>query len=121
MAQLRTSIDEATFLSRVKTQFLEGYRLVVVEEARTMVAIAGFRQLHCLPLGKFMYVDDFVTAEEHRKQGFGKILFAWLEGFARENRCAAIQLDSGTQRHAAHRFYEQMKMEMTCHHYTKIL
>ena len=121
IAQLRTTIDYPTFRERVSIQSTEGYRLVMMEDDDKIVAVAGFRMLHCLPLGRFMYIDDFVTAEENRKHGVGRALFQWLEDHARKEGCAAIQLDSGLQRVAAQKFYAAMKMEMTCNHLTKML
>jgi GNAT superfamily N-acetyltransferase len=121
ISELRTSINLNTFLERVAVQSNEGYRLVAACNESQLLAAAGFRTLHCLALGQYMYVEDFVTVKAARKQGIGSALFAWLERYARENGCAAIQLDSGIQRAEAHEFYRSMKMEMTCNHFTKIL
>jgi GNAT superfamily N-acetyltransferase len=121
IAQLRSAIDYPTFYERVLIQRAEGYRLVTIEDNGQVLGVAGFRILHCLPLGRFMYIDDFVTAQESRQQGVGKALFNWLEDYARNDRCSAIQLDSGVQRLGAQKFYTAMNMEMTCNHYTKML
>lgn len=121
IAQLRPMLDIGTFLERVATQRCEGYSVIFLEVGDEVGAVAGFRLLHCLSLGKFMYIDEFVTDAERRGQGLGAKLFNWLEGHARKNGCAAIQLDSGVQREAAQQFYAAMKMERTCNHFTKIL
>jgi GNAT superfamily N-acetyltransferase len=121
IAQLRPALDLPTFLERVAVQQKEGYALALLEEGAEVAVVAGFRFLHCLPLGKFMYIDDFVTHEKQRGRGLGAQLFSWLENKARQNGCSAIQLDSGTQREAAQRFYAAMKMNMTCNHFTKML
>jgi hypothetical protein len=121
IAQLRPALDIDTFITRVAIQKSEGYTLVALKDDTMVAAVAGFRFLHCLPLGKFMYVDDFVTDEQRRQGGIGALLFSWLEEHARQNVCSAIQLDSGIQREAAQQFYAAMKMEKTCNHFTKML
>jgi GNAT superfamily N-acetyltransferase len=121
IAQLRPTLDIETFLGRVTTQRDEGYRVIFLVSGDAVAAVAGFRFLHCLALGKFMYIDDFVTDLKRRGQGLGSKLFNWLELHARDNGCSAVQLDSGIQREAAQQFYAAMKMEKTCNHFTKIL
>ena len=121
VALLRPHLSEAEFLKRVETQSAEGYRIAFVENAGQAVCVAGFRILHNLVWGRFLYIDDLVTAERERSKGFGQELMAWLVKHARETRCDELHLDSGVQRFGAHRFYLASGMDITCHHFAMTL
>jgi GNAT superfamily N-acetyltransferase len=68
-----------------------------------------------------LYVDDLVTTASSRSAGVGQALLAELEGRARAAGCAVLDLDSGVQRHDAHRFYLRERMAISAHHFTKQL
>jgi len=52
-----------------------------------------------------LYIDDLVTASDHRGRGVGAALLSELETRAREAGCRVLDLDSGADREDAHRFY----------------
>jgi GNAT superfamily N-acetyltransferase len=118
MAQLRPHLKKADFVSTVRRQFEEGYRLAFVRRDQKVVAVAGFRVLHSLAWGRFCYVDDLVTDEHSRSEGLGAELLDWLCGYARSEHCRRLELDSGVQRHAAHRFYLRNRMFISCYHFS---
>ncbi len=49
----------------------------------------------------------------------GAALLRELERRARDAGCAVVDLDSGVQRHGAHRFYLRERMDITSHHFAK--
>ena len=118
MAQLRPHLEEKDFVSIVRKQFGEGYRLAFIRPKRRVEAVAGFRLLQSLAWGKFCYVDDLVTDEQARSQGLGAELMNWLCEYGRSHNCNRLELDSGVQRHAAHRFYLRHRMMISCHHFS---
>ncbi len=83
-----------------------------------VVAVAGFRLCLNLAWGKFLYVDDLITDESARSQGYGKQLLDWLIAYANEHACQQIHLDSGVQRFAAHKFYLKNNLYISSHHFT---
>jgi len=118
MEQLRPHLKEKDFVSTVRQQFKEGYRLAFIRRQGKVAAVAGFRVLSSLFWGRFCYVDDLVTDEKVRSQGLGKELLDWLCEFARSEGCQRLELDSGVQRFAAHRFYLRQRMWISCHHFS---
>src|ERR1035441_3845006 len=118
MAQLRPHLKEQEFVSVVRQQFGEGYRIAFIRRKKKVAAVAGFRVLHSLAWGHFCYVDDLVTNEQARSQGLGRELLDWLCDFARSEGCKRLELDSGVQRFAAHRFYLRPRMAISCHHFS---
>ena len=122
MQQLRPAIGEDEFLARAKRQQAEEkWRLAYLEEGGEVVAVSGFRILDCMATGKTLYVDDLVTREDRRSNGFGEKLLTWMEQLAREEGCAVLRLDSGTHRTGAHKFYLRMGMPIVSFHFMKKL
>lgn len=118
MAELRPHVTEKVFLERVARQRESGgYQLAYVEDAGAMHSVTGYRFIENLAWGKFLYVDDLVTAEASRSQGYGELLFQWLVCEAKTAHCDELHLDSGVQRFGAHRFYLRLGMNITCHHF----
>jgi GNAT superfamily N-acetyltransferase len=121
MKELREQIPVEHFLSQVKLQKESGYQLVFETSETTIVAVAGFRISHNLAWGKFLYIDDLVTRESLRSQGFGATLLSAITEYAIQQNCDQLHLDSGVQRKAAHRFYQNQTMDISSYHFSKIL
>jgi GNAT superfamily N-acetyltransferase len=117
MLELRPHLQAEAFVEQVLRQQKDGYRLAFLEEAGTVESCAGYRISECLSWGRFMYVDDLVTASAARSRGFGGELLQWLEAQARAAGCKEFHLDSGVQRFAAHRFYLRERMDIIAHHF----
>ena len=117
MRQLRPHLNEADFVRRIAVLRGQGYQLLAAIVDGRPAALAGFRVLESLAWGRFVYLDDLVTDEAYRSQGYGGQLFDWLVDFCRDNGLAELHLDSGVQRFAAHRFYLRRKMDISCHHF----
>jgi len=117
MSQLRPHLRAEEFVSRVREQMRDGYRLACITQDEQVVAVAGYRISHCLAWSRFLYVDDLVTDEAQRSRGHGKALLDWLVEEARRAGCQELHLDSGIQRKDAHRFYDREGMQMQSYHY----
>jgi GNAT superfamily N-acetyltransferase len=117
MRELRTHLSEADFIARVRRQEQAGYRLAYVAENGRVISVAGFRFFDNLASGAVLYVDDLATCADERSKGYGAHLFDWLLEQARARNCDTLELDSGVQRFAAHRFYLTRRMEIVSHHF----
>jgi GNAT superfamily N-acetyltransferase len=119
MRQLRTHFEnEQKFVEQVERQRADGYRVAFLEDANGVRAVAGFRMSESLFAGRFCYVDDLITDETGRSSGYGGALFDWLVAEARTAGCGKLELDSGVQRFAAHRFYLTKRMIISSHHFS---
>jgi GNAT superfamily N-acetyltransferase len=121
MQELRGHLSEQAFLEQVARQAAQGYRLAYLEVDGGICAVAGFRLGETLAWGKFLYVDDLVTAERHRSKGYGRALLTFLLQHAREQNCAQFHLDSGVQRFEAHAFYFREGLRISSYHFVKQL
>jgi GNAT superfamily N-acetyltransferase len=119
MRQLRTHFeDEERFVEQVERQRAADYRLAFLEAGSEVQAVAGYRMMESLYAGRFCYVDDLVTDANGRSLGHGGALFDWLVAEARAAGCGKLELDSGVQRFAAHRFYLTKRMNISSHHFS---
>ena len=121
MRQLRTHLDEDEYLEKINHMRRSGYRLAAATEGGEVRCVAGFRIVEFLAYGRFLYVDDLVTAEDARSEGHGERMLDRLTVIAREEGCRSLQLDSGVQWHEAHRFYFQNGMNISSYHFSKSL
>ncbi len=117
VAELRPHLDVDSFVTRVAEQRAEGYRAIASFDDGSCVAYAGFRPASMLARGRALYVDDLVTAGGARSRGHGAQLLRWLVDEARRLSCERLHLDSGVQRHAAHRFYLRHGFDIGAHHF----
>lgn len=119
MVQLRPHLAEGEFIERVARQMGRyGYAVVYVEDDGEVRAVAGYRISECLCDGRFLYVDDLVTDQSSRSRGYGEQLLAWLVAKGQEEGCAELGLESGVQRHDAHRFYLRARMRISSYHFS---
>jgi GNAT superfamily N-acetyltransferase len=95
----------------------EGFLLAFLEDDGAVRAVAGYRFQDKLFSGLNLYVDDLVTDATARSRGHGRTLLAWLVAQARARGCDNFELDSGVQRHDAHRFYLRERMKISSYHF----
>jgi len=115
--ELRPHISgEEEFVARWRGQVEEGYRIVFIEEGDKVVAAAGYRFLHTMAWGHILYLDDLIALQAAHGTGLGTLLLQYLQKEARERGCDAVHLDTGYQRHLAHRAYLRNGFRMDCHH-----
>ncbi len=102
--QLRPSLPE-DYIATMQGIFADGGEMSVAVDGDAVIGVAVFRSFRNTHHGRRFYVDDLVTDEAHRSAGVGSALIASLEGLALARGGACMDLDSGTHRTGAHRFY----------------
>lgn len=82
------------------------YECIVCEENENVIGVLNLRyeeQLHHAEL--IAEIMEFVMASGHRRKGYGKKMFSYACGRARNNGCTQIEVASNKLRENAHRFY----------------
>ena len=121
MHELRPHLTQDAFVKTVRMMQTEGFQLAFLEVDNQVVAVSGYRIYTNLHLGKHCYVDDLVTASEHRSKGYGDQLLAWIRDQAKEAGCSVLHLDSATHRTRAHKFYFERGFTISSFHFTEEL
>ena len=114
--ELRPHIDKQGFLDQVARQAKDSYKIVAIKNDGSVPSAAGFRITEFLAWGKVLYIDDLTTCQEYRGNGYAAALLDWLINYAKENGCDAVHLDTGHNRHAAHKLYLKKGFNITSHH-----
>ena len=117
MHELRADLSEEQFVARYAAGHVDGYRLAALFEDAQCLAAAGYRVFTNFVSGRHLYIDDLVTAERWRSQGYGRRLNDYLLELARRQECTSVQLDSNVRRHEAHRFYFRERYVITAFHF----
>ena len=118
--QLRPHLP-AHYGERMAGIFASGVQMWIVAEGEEVFGVAVFRMIENTHAGRKLYVDDLVTDDAQRSKGVGKLLLDGLTEEARRRGCHTIDLDSGTQRTDAHRFYFRERMVVRVFGFTKPL
>ena len=119
MCQLRPHLDAESFLAQVLRQQAErDFALASMTVDGAVVAVAGLRFGEWLAGGRYLEIEDFVTAEDSRSQGYGALFFEWIAARGREAGCRHLRLLSATHREAAHRFYRRQGMSLDAYYFS---
>lgn len=106
MAELRPHLaNAAEFIALIARQQKAGYRLLGAWRNGVPVALAGYRFAENLVYGRFVYVDDLVTAKDARGSGLGGRLLDAVAEEARQHGIERLVLDTALDNVLAHRFY----------------
>lgn len=102
--QLRPGMP-ADYAAKLAAIFRQGGEMCVALRGERVAGLAVYRLFENTHAGRRFYVDDLVTDETHRSSGVGAALLRHLEAQARKRGCSGIELESGSHRTGAHRFY----------------
>jgi GNAT superfamily N-acetyltransferase len=106
MVQLRPHLADADELAaRVARQRAAGYRILAAWRDGMPAGLAGYRIEENLIHGRFVYVDDLVTAEGERRHRIGARLLDAVAAEGRRLGCGRLVLDTALDNVLAHRFY----------------
>jgi GNAT superfamily N-acetyltransferase len=118
--QLRPQLP-VDYVKRMAEIFATGVEMWIAVEGESVLGVAVFRIIENTAAGRKLYVDDLVSDETQRSKGVGKLLLNGLTQEARQRSCLTFDLDSGTQRTDAHRFYFRERMVVKVFGFTKPL
>ncbi|MDG4857287.1 GNAT family N-acetyltransferase [Streptomyces sp. T-3] len=122
LRELRPHLTEDLYREVYAEGYAQGLRFsAAYGEDGSCVGVAGWRVVANTSQLRELYVDDLVTADAARSTGVGRALLGYLEERARELGCGSLELDSGTQRTDAHRFYLRERMAINAFHFGKKL
>lgn len=117
-SELRPHLKQEQFLAQIRRQQAQSYQILAVRQQGTVKSVAGFRFAEFLAWGKILYVDDLATLSGETSQGFAGALLDRLIEHAQAHGCQGVHLDSGYQRHHAHRFYLNKGFQLSSHHFS---
>jgi len=121
LQELRPHLTQESLEQVLREGAPQGLRFTAVFRDGRCLAVAGWRVIANTSALRKLYVDDLSTTSTARSTGVGAALLDELRSRARAQGCHVLDLDSGVQRHDAHRFYLRERMEITSHHFAQRL
>lgn len=119
MSQLRPHLDASEFVALVRhLGEVARLELAYLQDDGDIKAVAGIRMSEWLAGGKYLEIEDLVTAEAARSKGYGSELFDWVVDFAQQHECRQVRLVSRVTRTDAHRFYERKGMRREAYYFS---
>jgi len=111
----------ADYVSFMRQMFNEGAEMAALVVQGDVKSLAVYRCHHTTFHGLRFYIDDIVTNEAERGQGFGHAMLSWCEERACSRGCDTFDLESGVQRPRTHRFYFREGLVIFAFGFTKPL
>ena len=121
LRELRPHLTPESFAAIYGEAHPQGLRYTVAYVDRRCAGVAGWRIVATTAVIRKLYIDDLVTAEEHRSRGVGRALVAQLAERAEAAGCHVLDLDSGVRRADAHRFYMREGLTINSFHFSRAL
>jgi len=119
MSQLRPKIRREDFVARVlQLSAATGLCLAYLDDGG-IKAVAGYRISDWLAGGRYLEIEDLVTADGERSKGYGGLLFDWIMDLAAREGCLQVRLVSNVRRVDAHRFYLRKGMSQEAYYFSK--
>jgi GNAT superfamily N-acetyltransferase len=120
LRELRPHLDLELFRRIYHEGWDQGLRFTAVfDDDDRCVAVAGWRIIASTSSIRKLYVDDLVTTADARSAGHGDVLLEHLRRIAATSGCNELDLDSGTQRTDAHRFYFREGLVISAFHFRR--
>ena len=114
---LHDGLTKEDYLNTLSELLTQDYQVVYAIDKDEVKSVAGFRIGKSFAWGKYLYIDDMVTAKHTRSSGYGKQIFLWLQEYAISENCDSIHLDSQVTRHDAHKFYINLGLIQGGYHF----
>jgi GNAT superfamily N-acetyltransferase len=118
MSELRPHLSRGAFVSTIERLIATTHFSLAYLDDNGIKAVAGYRVSEWLHAGRYLEIEDLVTASDARSKGFGGALFDWLVSEASRQSCRQIRLLSGVKRTDAHRFYLRKGMVIEAHYFS---
>ncbi len=99
-----------------------GYQLLGLKDSQNqLVALMGYRIVTDFVHGRHLYIDDLVTSQKIRSQGYGAILLKHAEDLAGQNGCNNLRLCTGIENERGKSFYDKNSWNLRAVVYKKKL
>ncbi len=115
--ELRPHLEKEQYLTLLLYMLDEGYKMIYIKDQGKVVSFCGYRKTTMLHRGRSIYIDDLCTLPEARGKGHGKTLLEHVIRESKKEELKSIHLDSGYNRHEAHRLYLHADFRITAHHF----
>lgn len=120
--ELNPTLSKEKYLLHVQEmQGLGNYYLYSAYLENEFIGLCGYWVASKFYCGKYMEIDNFIIADNHRSKNYGSLFLDFLETKAKELNCETIMLDAYVENFAGHRFYYKNGYIARGYHFLKKL
>jgi GNAT superfamily N-acetyltransferase len=116
---LDTRFSEETLKDRLREMLKTGYQCVGIYNDDELIGASGLWILYKYYVGKHIEPDNVILAPEHRGQGIGKKLMAWIYAYGLSMGCVASELNCYVTNKDGQKFWKSEGYEPVGIHYQK--
>lgn len=129
LVHLLNGVDETILLQRLEEMMKSNYKCVGVYDTSAslstskekLVGVCGIWTLTKFYIGKHLEPDNVVIDPEYRNKGIGELMMAWVENYAKEQNCDAIELNAYVENTKGLEFWKKLGFYVRGHHFQKLV
>ena len=129
LVQSLNGLDEKILLQRLEVMMQSNYQCIGVYDTSAslstskekLVAICGIWTLTKFYIGKHLEPDNVVVHPDYRNKGIGELMMAWVENYAKEQNCDAIELNAYVENTKGLEFWKKIGFYVRGHHFQKLV
>ena len=115
------SISKKNLLHLLREMSQQGYQCALASCEEEYIGVIGIWIQTKLYVGKHIEYDNVYIVPEHRGQGVGRTLLAFVEQYAREQNCIAAELTCDIDEEESKDFWEKQGFDIIGLRYQKMV
>ena len=112
-------ISEQVLSERLSEMITQNYRCLGIYDNQQLVGMCGLWIQTRHYAGKSIEVDHVFIKDTHRNKGIGKKLIAYVQEYAQQQECNAIELNTYVENFPSHKFYYNLGFVARGFHFLK--
>lgn len=116
---LNIDLSPTIIQERLNDMVANGYQCVGVYDDEKLIGICGMWILYKVYVGKHLEPDNVIIHPDYRSKGIGEKMMEWVENFAKENNCEALELNAYLINEKGRKFWEENKYKKLGVHFQK--
>ena len=121
LVKVLNGLDESILLQRLEVMMQNNYQCIGVYDQEKLVGISGIWTLTKFYIGKHLEPDNVVILPEYRNKGIGELMMQWIDNYAKEQNCDAIELNAYIENEKGIEFWKKAGYYIRGHHFQKLI
>jgi GNAT superfamily N-acetyltransferase len=129
LVQMLNGLDETILLERLEAMMQNNYKCIGVYDTSAslgtgnekLIGISGIWTLTKFYIGKHIEPDNVVIHPDHRNKGIGELMMKWIDNYAKEQNCDAVELNAYVENTKGVEFWKKAGYHIRGHHFQKLI
>jgi GNAT superfamily N-acetyltransferase len=121
LVHLLNGVEESVLLQRLEVMMQNNYQCIGVYDKEQLIGICGLWTLTKFYIGKHLEPDNVIILPEYRNKGVGELMMAWIDNYAKDQHCDAIELNAYIENSKGIEFWKKTGFYIRGHHFQKLI